>query len=152
MKVYNLLSAPISVPVPESLIANWHVELYHDAKRIEQYRTGVYKASTTKYNGVCVHEASTSNGQATISACCGSTLIDCDHDTVRDWWNRFECKYYSVPLSKFVDNSAKYSRGISVYINNTGQVPEKGEDSVDIYDTFTFDDGEKMTFQFRKAV
>lgn len=93
-----------------------------------------------------------SNGNATVAACCGSMLLDCKIPKIINLWVRSVSQYIEIPLKKFVSKSDDYTKGITIYLNNKDTVPEKAETDKDVFDTFVFPDGDKITFQFRKVV
>lgn len=93
-----------------------------------------------------------SHGAATVAACCGSMLLDCKIPKISDFWVRSVSQHIEIPLKKFVSKSDDYTKGITIYLNNKDTVPEKAETDKDVFDTFVFPDGDKITFQFRKVV
>ena len=111
-----------------------------------------YNLAGKKFVPMIKEKLHISNGAATVAACCGSMLLDCKIPKISDFWVRSVSQYIEIPLKKFVSKSDDYTRGITIYLNNKDTVPEKAETDKDVFDTFVFPDGDKITFQFRKVV
>ena len=82
-----------------------------------------------------------------VASCCGSHYFDLA--TIKDTASM----YYAYPkIEKTVQQlSQEEVRGVALWINNDGRIPETGEDHQNVFDTFTLENGEKITFQYRKC-
>jgi hypothetical protein len=84
---------------------------------------------------------------AQLAACCGSHFFDLS--VIKDKASM----YYAYPkIDKTVPQLiAEEVKGVGMWVHNDGRVPESGEDDQSVFDTFTLENGEKITFQFRKC-
>ena len=82
-----------------------------------------------------------------VAACCGSAFFDLA--VIGDKTSM----YYDYPRVALTIPQLLRERvkGVGLWFNNDGRVPETGEDDQSVFDTFTFNNGEKVTFQFRKC-